>query len=119
MHSRYLVIPNTGFGMKVACNPMFTRNGFATSLNVWSIAKRDCIEYFQSISCWPGAAVVTLLQYQKQSFLNSERFRDGILPKGRLVLSRSNFLGRFLQGLVRRFHRLNKKNSGSGPKLRS
>ena len=45
-----------------------------------------------------------LLQYRTQSFLIQERFRDGILPQGRLALSRNNYLGRFLQGLVRRFH---------------
>ena len=45
-----------------------------------------------------------LLRYRTQSFLIQERFHDGILPQGRLALSQSNFLGRFLQALVRRFH---------------
>ena len=44
-----------------------------------------------------------LLRYRTQSFLIQERFHDGILPQGQLELSQSNYLGRFLQALVRRF----------------
>ena len=44
-----------------------------------------------------------LLRYRIQFFLIQERFHDGILPQGQLELSRSNYLGRFLQALVRRF----------------
>ena len=45
-------IPNTGFGINVACNPCLRAMVFTTNLNVWMLSQAaTASEYFQSISC--------------------------------------------------------------------
>ena len=45
-------IPNTGFGINVACNPCLRAMVFTTNLKVWMLSQAaTASEYFQSISC--------------------------------------------------------------------